>query len=74
MIQWLLRVFDHLLVLCKFAITVLIIITMSLDIAYHLLYVMHLKLNVIIGEPQYICLVHIIVIFFNTGRDLPLCI
>jgi hypothetical protein len=24
---------------------------MSLDIAYHLLYVMHLKLNVYIGEP-----------------------
>jgi hypothetical protein len=72
MIQWLLRVFDHLLVLCKFAITVLIIITMSLDIAYHLLYVMHLKLNVIISEPQYICLVHIIVIFFNIGRDLSL--
>jgi hypothetical protein len=51
MIQWLLRVFDHLLVLCKFTITVLIIIVMSLDIAYHLLYVMYLKLDVIIGEP-----------------------
>jgi hypothetical protein len=51
MIEWLLRVFDHLLVLCKFAITVLTIIAMSLDIVYHLLYVMHLKLNVIIGEP-----------------------
>jgi hypothetical protein len=44
-------VFDHLLLLCMFTITVLIIIIMSLDIVYHLLYVMHLKLNVIIGEP-----------------------
>jgi hypothetical protein len=51
MIEWLLRVFDHLLVLYKFAITVLIIVAMSLDIMYHLLYVMHLKLDVIIGEP-----------------------
>jgi hypothetical protein len=51
MIEWLLRVFDHLLVLCKFIITVLIIVDMSLDIAYHLLYVMHLKLDVIISEP-----------------------
>jgi hypothetical protein len=51
MIDLLLRVFDHLLVLCKFIITVLIIGVMSLDIAYHLLYVMHLKLDVIIGEP-----------------------
>jgi hypothetical protein len=51
MIEWLLGVFDHLLVLCKFEITVLIIIVMSLDIAYHLLYGMHLKLDVIIGEP-----------------------
>jgi hypothetical protein len=51
MIQWLLRVFDHLPVLCKFTITVLTIVTMSLDIAYHLLYVMHLKLDVVIGEP-----------------------
>jgi hypothetical protein len=51
MIQWLLRVFDHLLVLYKFIITVLIIAAMSLDITYHLLYVMHLKLDVVIGEP-----------------------
>jgi hypothetical protein len=51
MIEWILRVFNHLLVLCKFAITVLIISAMSLDIAYHLLYVMHLKLDVVIGEP-----------------------
>ncbi len=51
MIEWLLRVFDHLLVLYKFAITILIIITKSLNIAYHLLYVMHLKLDVVIGEP-----------------------
>jgi hypothetical protein len=51
MIEWLLRVFDHFLVCYKFIITVLIIITMSLDIAYHLLYVMHLKLDVVIGEP-----------------------
>jgi hypothetical protein len=51
MIQWLLQVLDHLLVLCKFTITVLIIVIMSFDIAYHLLYVMHLKLNVVIGEP-----------------------
>jgi hypothetical protein len=51
MIQWLLGVFNHLLVLCKFVITVLIIIAISLDIAYHLLYVMHLKLNVVIGKP-----------------------
>jgi hypothetical protein len=51
MIEWLLRVFDHRLVLCKFGITVLIIVAMSLDIAYHLLYVMHLELDVIIGEP-----------------------
>jgi hypothetical protein len=50
MIECLLRVFNHLLVLCKFAITVLIIVTMSLDISYHLLYVMHLKLDVVIGE------------------------
>jgi hypothetical protein len=41
MIEWLLGVFDHLFVLCRFTITVLIIIAMSLDIAYHLLYVMH---------------------------------
>jgi hypothetical protein len=51
MIEWLLRLFDHLLVLCKFTITVLNIVIMSLDIVYHLLYVMHLKLDVIIGEP-----------------------
>jgi hypothetical protein len=51
MIEWLLRVFDHLLILCKFAITILIIVAMSLDIVYHLLYVMHLKLDVVIGEP-----------------------
>jgi hypothetical protein len=51
MIECLLRVFNHLLVLSKFAITVLIIVTMSLDIVYHLLYVMHLKLDVIIGQP-----------------------
>jgi hypothetical protein len=51
MIEWLFRVFDHLLVLYKFVITVLIIIAMSLDIAYHLLYVIHLKLNVVISEP-----------------------
>jgi hypothetical protein len=51
MIEWLLGAFDHLLVLCKFTITVLIIIVMPLDIAYHLLYVMHLKLNVVISEP-----------------------
>jgi hypothetical protein len=72
MIEWLLGVFNHLLVLFKFIVTVLIIITMSLGIVYHLLYVMHLKLDVVIGEPYYICLVHIIVIFFGTGRDLPL--
>jgi hypothetical protein len=51
MIEWLLGVFDHLLVLCKFAITILIIVVMSLDIAYRILYVMHLKLDVVIGEP-----------------------
>jgi hypothetical protein len=51
MIEWLLRVFDHLPILCKFTITILIFITMSLGIAYHLLYVMHLKLDVVIGEP-----------------------
>jgi hypothetical protein len=51
MIEWLIGVFDHLLVLCKFTITVLIIVSMCLDIAYHLLYVMHLKLDVVIGEP-----------------------
>jgi hypothetical protein len=50
MIEWLLGVFDHLLVLCKFVITVLIIVAMSLDIACHLLYVMHLKFDVVIGE------------------------
>jgi hypothetical protein len=44
MIEWLLRVFYHLLY--KFSITILIIVAMSLDIAYHLLYVMHLKLDV----------------------------
>jgi hypothetical protein len=49
MIQWLLGVFYHLLILCKFTITILIIIAMSHDIAYHL-YVMHLKFNVVIGE------------------------
>jgi hypothetical protein len=32
------------------SVTALIIISMSLNIAYHLLYVMHLKLDVIIGE------------------------
>jgi hypothetical protein len=51
MIEWLLRVFDNLLLLYKFVITVLIIVTMSLDIVYHLLYVIHLKLDVIISEP-----------------------
>jgi hypothetical protein len=51
MTEWLLKVFDHLFVLCKFIIIVLVIVIMSLDIAYHLLYVMHLKLNVYIGEP-----------------------
>jgi hypothetical protein len=51
---------------------VLIIVAMSLNIAYHLLYIMHLKLDAIICEPKYICLVHIIVIFLNAGRDLPL--
>jgi hypothetical protein len=51
MIELLLRVSDHLVVLCQFIITVLIIIVMSLDIAYHPLYVMHLKLNVVIGQP-----------------------
>jgi hypothetical protein len=50
-IEWLPGVFDHLLVLCKFSITVLIIITVSLDIACHLIYVMHLKLDVVIGQP-----------------------
>jgi hypothetical protein len=50
-IEWLVRVFDHLLVRCKFAITILIIVSMSLAIAYHLICVMHLKLNVIISEP-----------------------
>jgi hypothetical protein len=48
-IEWILHTLK--LVLCKFAITILIIIAMSLDIAYHLLYVMCLKLDVIIGEP-----------------------
>jgi hypothetical protein len=72
MIEWLLRVFDHLFVLCKFIIIVLIIVAVSLNIAYHLLYVMHLKLDVVIGEPYYISLVHIVVLFFDTGRDLPL--
>jgi hypothetical protein len=56
MIELLLRVLDHLLVLCKFVITVLIIVDMSLNIAYHLLYVMHLKLDVVISEPKYIYL------------------
>jgi hypothetical protein len=51
MIEWLLRVLDHLLVLSKFSITVLIIIAVSLNIAYHLLYVMHLKHDVVIGRP-----------------------
>jgi hypothetical protein len=51
MIEWLLGVFDHLLILCKFIITVLIMVAMSLNIMYHLLYVMHLKLDVIISEP-----------------------
>jgi hypothetical protein len=51
MIERLLEVFDHLFVLYKFAITVLIIVTMSLDITYYLLYVMHLKHDVIIAEP-----------------------
>jgi hypothetical protein len=51
MITWLLGVFNHLLVLCKFTITVSIIVAMSLDTAYHLLYVMHLKHDVVIGEP-----------------------
>jgi hypothetical protein len=51
MIEWLLGVFNHLLILCKFTITVLIIVIMSLNIAYHLLDDMHLKLDVIIGEP-----------------------
>jgi hypothetical protein len=32
------------------SVTALIIVSMSLNIAYHLLYVMHLKLDVIIGE------------------------
>jgi hypothetical protein len=50
MIEWLLRVFNYLLILCKFIITVSIITTMSLNIVYHLLYVMHLKLNIVIGE------------------------
>jgi hypothetical protein len=50
MIEWFLGVFDHLLVLFRFAITVLIIVVMSLDIAYHLIYAMHLKLVVIISE------------------------
>jgi hypothetical protein len=50
MIEWFIRVFDHLLVLCKFNITVLIIVDVSLDIAYHHLYVMHLKHDVIIGQ------------------------
>jgi hypothetical protein len=44
-------VFDDLLVLCKFTITVLIIVVMSLDIVYHLLYVKNLKLDVVISEP-----------------------
>jgi hypothetical protein len=51
MIDWLLGVIGHLLVLCMFTITVLIIVAMSLDIVYNLLYVMHLKLDVIISEP-----------------------
>jgi hypothetical protein len=49
-IEWLPGVFDH-LVLCKFSITVLIIVTVSLDIAYHLIYVMLLKLDFVIGQP-----------------------
>jgi hypothetical protein len=65
MIEWLLRVFDHLPVLCKFAITILIIIATSHDIEYHLHYVMHMKLDVIIDEPQHICLIHIVMIFFD---------
>jgi hypothetical protein len=51
MIEWLLRVFDHLLILCKFFIIVMVIIIVSLDIVYHLLYIMHLKLEVIISQP-----------------------
>jgi hypothetical protein len=69
-VSWALQVFDHLLILYKFAITVLIIVAMSLDIVYHILYILHLKLNVVIGEPKYICLIHIVMIFFDTGRDL----
>jgi hypothetical protein len=45
---------------------------MSLDIAYHVLNVIHLKLDVIIGLLKYIYLVHIVVLFSDTGRDLPL--
>jgi hypothetical protein len=51
MIECLLGVFDHLLILCKFIVTILTIVTMSLDIADHLLFVMHLKLDVVISEP-----------------------
>jgi hypothetical protein len=72
MIEWLLRFFDHLLLLCKFVIIVLIIIIVSLNIVYHLLYVMHLKHDISISQPQYICLVHNIMLFFDTGRDRPL--
>jgi hypothetical protein len=46
-----LRVFDQPFVLCKFTITLLIIISMSLNIVYHVLFVMHLKLDVVIGQP-----------------------
>jgi hypothetical protein len=51
MIEWLLAVFKRLVVLCKFAITVLIIVVMSLDIVYHPLHVMHLKHDVVISQP-----------------------
>jgi hypothetical protein len=51
MIEWLLGVFKRLVVLCKFAITVLIIVIVSLDIVYHPLYVMHLKHDAVISQP-----------------------
>jgi hypothetical protein len=51
MMECLLRVLNHLLLLWKFVITILIIVALSFDIAYHLLYVMHLKHDVIISEP-----------------------
>jgi uncharacterized membrane protein YdfJ with MMPL/SSD domain len=53
MIECPLRVFNHLLILYKFVITVLIIVAMSLDITYNLLYVMHLVSTLKTGYPAY---------------------